>query len=78
MPGGSDKEKPVDPDKERPPADQGAPAKPAAPPPKPGIPPETKPREPVAATKHKETGGPKGLEPTRYQDWERGGRCIDF
>ncbi len=25
-----------------------------------------------------ETGGPKGLEPTRYGDWERGGRCIDF
>ena len=26
----------------------------------------------------KETGGPKGLEPTRYGDWEKGGRCIDF
>jgi hypothetical protein len=26
----------------------------------------------------RETGGPKGPEPTRYQDWERGGRCIDF
>jgi hypothetical protein len=25
-----------------------------------------------------ETGGPKGLEPTRYGDWERAGRCIDF
>ena len=25
-----------------------------------------------------ETGGPKGLEPTRYGDWERKGRCIDF
>ena len=25
-----------------------------------------------------ETGGPKGPEPTRYGDWERGGRCIDF
>jgi hypothetical protein len=25
-----------------------------------------------------ETGGPKGLDPTRYGDWERGGRCIDF
>ena len=25
-----------------------------------------------------ETGGPKGPEPTRYDDWERGGRCIDF
>lgn len=25
-----------------------------------------------------ETGGPKGPEPTRYGDWERNGRCIDF
>lgn len=26
----------------------------------------------------KEIGGPRGLEPTRYGDWERKGRCIDF
>ena len=25
-----------------------------------------------------ETGGPAGPEPTRYGDWERAGRCIDF
>lgn len=25
-----------------------------------------------------EIGGPKGLEPTRYGDWERAGRCVDF
>jgi len=25
-----------------------------------------------------EHGGPKGPEPTRYGDWERGGRCFDF
>jgi shikimate dehydrogenase len=25
-----------------------------------------------------EIGGPAGLEPTRYGDWERKGRCIDF
>lgn len=25
-----------------------------------------------------EIGGPEGLEPTRYGDWERKGRCIDF
>jgi hypothetical protein len=25
-----------------------------------------------------EFGGPPGPEPTRYGDWERGGRCIDF
>jgi len=26
----------------------------------------------------KEIGGPQGLEPTRYGDWEKAGRCIDF
>ena len=26
----------------------------------------------------KEFGGPKGLEPTRYGDWEKAGRCVDF
>jgi len=26
----------------------------------------------------KEIGGRGGLEPTRYGDWEKGGRCIDF
>ncbi|MGI9487647.1 MAG: DUF1674 domain-containing protein [Geminicoccaceae bacterium] len=26
----------------------------------------------------KEIGGPKGPEPTRYGDWEKGGRCSDF
>lgn len=25
-----------------------------------------------------ETGGPEGPEPTRYGDWERKGRAIDF
>jgi hypothetical protein len=25
-----------------------------------------------------EIGGPRGPEPTRYGDWERGGRCSDF
>ena len=25
-----------------------------------------------------ELGGPKGLEPTRFGDWERDGRCVDF
>jgi len=25
-----------------------------------------------------ESGGPKGLEPTRYGDWEKGGKCVDF
>jgi hypothetical protein len=31
-----------------------------------------------AARLPKEIGGPKGLEPTRYGDWERKGRCVDF
>jgi hypothetical protein len=26
----------------------------------------------------KEIGGSKGPEPTRYGDWEKKGRCIDF
>jgi len=25
-----------------------------------------------------EIGGPEGPEPTRYGDWEKKGRCIDF
>lgn len=25
-----------------------------------------------------EEGGPAGLEPTRYGDWERKGRAVDF
>jgi hypothetical protein len=33
-----------------------------------------KPKAPDA----KETGGPKGPEPTRYGDWEIGGKCVDF
>ena len=28
--------------------------------------------------KPKEYGGPTGREPTRYGDWEKNGRCIDF
>lgn len=30
------------------------------------------------AGKDGEVGGPKGPEPTRFGDWERKGRCIDF
>ena len=26
----------------------------------------------------KEVGGRQGLEPTRYGDWEKNGRCMDF
>ncbi|MBS28058.1 MAG: DUF1674 domain-containing protein [Alphaproteobacteria bacterium] len=32
----------------------------------------------VKADVPKETGGPKGPEPTRFGDWERDGRCVDF
>jgi hypothetical protein len=30
------------------------------------------------AHKTVEIGGPTGPEPTRYGDWEKGGRCIDL
>ena len=26
----------------------------------------------------KEVGGRGGLDPTRYGDWEKSGRCVDF
>lgn len=29
-------------------------------------------------SKQQEIGGPKGLDPVRYGDWEYRGRCIDF
>jgi hypothetical protein len=32
----------------------------------------------AAATPPLEIGGRDGPEPTRYGDWERAGRCIDF
>ncbi len=41
---------------------------------KPAAPPEAA----KPAAKPVETGGPKGPEPTRYGDWERDGRCVDF
>lgn len=31
-----------------------------------------------ADEKPQEIGGPRGPEPTRFGDWERKGRCIDF
>lgn len=40
-----------------------------------------KPQNPVDLATDKspqEFGGPQGLEPTRYGDWERNGRCVDF
>jgi hypothetical protein len=32
----------------------------------------------LTINKKKEYGGPKGLEPTRYGDWEVKGRVSDF
>lgn len=32
----------------------------------------------MPVTRPREIGGPKGPEPTRYGDWERKGRCVDF
>ena len=40
--------------------------------------PEPKKPESDKPSKPREIGGPKGPEPTRYGDWEIGGRCIDF
>jgi len=50
-------------DETKSPAEKPEAAKPAAQ--KPGV-------------KPAEHGGPKGPEPTRYGDWEKNGRCIDF
>jgi len=33
---------------------------------------------PPAPVRPREIGGRGGLEPTRYGDWEKDGRCIDF
>jgi hypothetical protein len=32
----------------------------------------------TAAAPVREVGGPAGAEPTRFGDWEKNGRCIDF
>jgi hypothetical protein len=40
--------------------------------------PEPKPAPKAEPERPREIGGPKGPEPTRYKDWERNGRCIDF
>jgi hypothetical protein len=36
------------------------------------------PEEQPAPEKPPEIGGRDGLDPTRYGDWEKAGRCIDF
>jgi hypothetical protein len=45
------------------------------------VPSETRERAPVVAPRPSlppEIGGRQGPEPTRYGDWEKDGRCIDF
>jgi hypothetical protein len=32
----------------------------------------------VGIVREKEIGGRDGPDPTRYGDWEKNGRCIDF
>ena len=32
----------------------------------------------ASAEAPREHGGRGGLDPTRYGDWEKNGRCIDF
>jgi hypothetical protein len=39
---------------------------------------ETEDPQTPEASHSREIGGPKGPEPTRFGDWERAGRCIDF
>ena len=39
---------------------------------------QDRPPENSNENKAEEIGGPKGPEPTRYGDWERKGRCVDF
>ena len=36
------------------------------------------PAESATPPEPQEDGGPTGPEPTRFGDWERKGRCIDF
>jgi hypothetical protein len=49
-----------------------------APPPSPTPPAATPDGDAVPPRPAREIGGPKGPEPTRYGDWEIGGRCSDF
>ena len=48
---------------------------PQAPKPEP-VPPQAS--GPAAGGQTVEVGGPSGPEPTRFGDWEKAGRCIDF
>jgi hypothetical protein len=41
-------------------------------------PPDVPAQPPADDTRPTEIGGRSGPEPTRYGDWEKNGRCIDF
>ena len=45
---------------------------------RPAGPPAAQPESDQSAKKPKEIGGREGPDPTRYGDWEKDGRCIDF
>ena len=51
---------------------------PAPPKPEPLPPDGAKRPEPGMPAHPAEQGGPPGPDPTRYGDWEKAGRCIDF
>lgn len=51
---------------------------PAPPKPEPSSPNGAERADPVMPARAPERGGPPGPEPTRYGDWEKAGRCIDF
>ncbi|GAB2655948.1 DUF1674 domain-containing protein [Arenimonas aestuarii] len=38
----------------------------------------TRPETPAGTAPPEEIGGRDGPDPTRYGDWEKNGRCIDF
>ena len=42
------------------------------------VPPGSHAAVPLPKDPPREIGGPTGPEPTRYGDWEKKGRCIDF
>ncbi len=59
--------------KPNPPAESDSPTSPS-----PATAGQLPPSPPAGGPAPKEIGGPKGPEPTRYGDWEVGGRCTDF
>ena len=50
----------------------------SAPAPEPDAPAVPTPDPPAPAPVPNEIGGRDGPDPTRYGDWEKNGRCIDF